>query len=164
MWEGSVVSIHVAPEASVPMQSIAEVRAVPGAGLEGDRYFAGNGFFSKTPSFGGREVTLIEVEAVEALFNSIIDADGKRMGIKLATAETRRNIATSGVPLNHLVGREFRVGGVSMRGTRLCEPCKHLEELTQQGVLGGLVHRGGLRAQILSEGVIRVGDTVRLGA
>src|SRR6266511_2303011 len=111
MFEGRVVSLHVAPEASAPMQTVSEVRAVPGRGLEGDRYFLETGFYSKTSSVGGREVTLIEV-----------DADGQTLGIKLTPAQTRRNIATSGVPLNHLVDREFRVGGVLMRGTRLCEP------------------------------------------
>ena len=161
MWEGTVVSIHVAPEASAPMQSITEVRALPGRGLEGDRYLAGTGFYSKTSSHGGREVTLVEIEAVEALFGGVLNAAGERLGIKLAAADTRRNIATSGVPLNHLVDHEFRVGAVLMRGTRLCEPCKHLDDLTQRGVMSGLIHRGGLRAQMLSEGVIRVGDAVR---
>ena len=160
MWEGSVVSIHIAPEASAPMLSITEVRALPGRGLEGDRYFAGTGFYSKTPSYGGREVTLIELEAVEALFGGVLNASGERFGIKLAAADTRRNIVTSGVALNHLIDCEFRVGAVLMRGTRLCEPCKHLDDLTQHGVMSGLIHRGGLRAQILSEGVIRVGDAV----
>jgi hypothetical protein len=162
MWEGNVVSIHVAAEASAPMQSITEVRAFPGRGLEGDRYFAGTGFYSKTSSYGGREVTLIEVEAVEALSGGVLNASGERLGIKLDAAKTRRNIVTSGVPLNHLIDREFQVGAVLMRGTRLCEPCKHLDDLTQRGVMSGLIHRGGLRAQILSEGVIRVGDAVRL--
>jgi len=160
MWEGAVISIHIAPEASAPMQSISEARAFPGRGLEGDRYFAGTGFYSTTPSHGGREVTLIEIEAVEALFGDAVNAAGERLGIKLAAADTRRNIVTSGVPLNHLVDREFRVGAVLMRGTRLCEPCKHLDDLTQRGVMGGLIHRGGLRARILSDGVIRVGDAV----
>ena len=160
MWEGSVVSIHIAPEASAPMLSITEVRALPGRGLEGDRYFAGTGFYSRTPSYGGREVTLIELEAVEALFGGVLNASGERFGIKLAAADTRRNIVTSGVALNHLIDCEFRVGAVLMRGTRLCEPCKHLDDLTQHGVMSGLIHRGGLRAQILSEGVIRGGDAV----
>ena len=161
MWEGNVVSIHIAPEGSAAMQSILEVGAVPGRGLEGDRYFTGNGTWSTTASHGGREVTLIELEAVEALAGDVVDAAGKRLGIELAAVQTRRNIATSGVPLNHLVNREFRVGPVLMRGTRLCEPCKHLQDLTHPGVLSGLIHRGGLRAQILSAGVIRVGDAVR---
>jgi len=161
MWEGTVLSIHVAAEASASMQSITEVRAFPGRGLEGDRYFAGTGFYSKKSSYGGREVTLIEVEAVEALFGGVLNAEGEGFGIKLAAAGTRRNIATSSVPLNHLVDREFWVGAVLMRGTRLCEPCKHLEDLTQPGVLSGLIHRGGLRALILNEWVIRVRDVVR---
>jgi hypothetical protein len=161
MWEGTVVSIHIAAEASAPMQSITEIRAFPGRGLQGDRYFARTGFYSKKSSRGGREVTLIEIEAVEAIFCGVRNAEGARFGIKLAAADTRRNIATSSVPLNHLVDREFWVGAVLMRGTRLCEPSKHLDDLTQRGVMSGLIHRGGLRAQILSEGVIRVGDNVR---
>src|SRR5215468_1566336 len=112
MWEGTVVSIHVASEASAPMMCITEVRAVPGRGLEGDRYFTGTGFYSKKSSFGGREVTLIEIESVEALFRGVLNAEGERLGINLTAADTRRNIATSGVPLNHLVDREFHVGAV----------------------------------------------------
>lgn len=143
------------------MESIAEARAVPGRGLEGDRYFSSRGTYSSRPSHGGREVTLIESEAVEALDQGVTNAEGRRLGIKLAAAETRRNIATAGVPLNHLVDKEFWVGEVLMRGTRLCEPCKHLEDLTQPGALAGLIHRGGLRARILREGIIRIGDIVR---
>jgi MOSC domain-containing protein YiiM len=143
------------------MESVESVRAVPGRGLAGDRYFLGTGVYSPKPSHGGREVTLIEAEAVAALLDGVQNAKGHRLGIKLAAAETRRNIATSGVPLNHLVDREFWVGPVRMVGTRLCEPCKYLEDLTQKGVMAGLIHRGGLRARILSEGVIRVSDVVR---
>ncbi|HET8578660.1 MAG TPA: MOSC domain-containing protein [Methylomirabilota bacterium] len=164
MWEGTVVSIQIAPEASAKMVTVSEVRAVPGRGLEGDRYFTGTGFYSHRPSHGGREVTLIEMEAVEALYSGVLSAKGDTLGIKLSAADTRRNIATQGVPLNHLVEKEFWVGPVLMRGTRLCEPCKHLEELTQPGVMGGLIHRGGLRARILTEGVLRVGDPIRLKA
>ncbi len=161
MWQGHVVSLHIAPEASAKMETVAEVRAVPGRGLEGDRYFKGNGFYSPRPSAGGREVTLIEVESVAAVDGSVLSARGDPLGFTLSPADTRRNIATSGVPLNHLVDREFWVGAVLMQGMRLCEPCKHLDELTQPGVMGGLIHRGGLRARILSEGVIRPGDVVR---
>lgn len=161
MWQGSVVSIQIAKEAAATMESVPAVRAVPGRGLEGDRYFSGRGTYSPRASFGGREVTLIETETVEALFSGVENADGKTLGIKLTPTDTRRNIATSGVPLNHLVDREFWVGEVLMRGTRLCEPCKHLESLTQKGVMAGLIHRGGLRARILTEGTIRVGDPIR---
>lgn len=131
------------------MVSVQDARAVPGRGLEGDRYCTGRGHYSSRPSEGGREITLIEIEAVEAL------------DVKITPAETRRNVATQGVPLNHLVGATFRIGTVRLRGTRLCEPCKHLERLTTPGVMKGLIHRGGLRAQILTEGTIRVGYIVR---
>ena len=160
MWQGSIVSIHIAREASAPMESLTEVRTVPGRGLEGDRYFHERGSYSPRPSVGGREVTLIESESVEALFGGIMNASGQTLGIKLPAGEARRNIVTVGVPLNHLVDKEFWVGEVLMRGTRLCEPCQHLESLTQKGVLGGLVHRGGVRARILNEGTIHVGDGI----
>jgi len=150
-WTGEVVSIHVAPEREAPTRSVPSVRAVPGRGLEGDRYFAATGTYSDRPG-PWRELTLIEVEAIEAL---------ARDGEGIDPGDPRRNVVTRGVPLNHLVGREFRVGGVSLRGVRLCEPCAHLEGLTRRGVLSGLVHRGGLRAQILTEGEIRVGDRIQ---
>jgi MOSC domain-containing protein YiiM len=151
MWQGSVVSIHIAKAAGQPMDTVPEARAVAGRGLEGDRYFLGTGYYSDRPGEGGRELTLIETETLEAL---------PALGVKLGAAESRRNIATSGVPLNHLVGREFHVGEVRLRGTRLCEPCKYLDGLTQAGAMSALVHRGGLRALILSNGVIRAGDTI----
>jgi MOSC domain-containing protein YiiM len=152
MWQGSVVSIHVTPAAGQPMETVPEARALAGRGLEGDRYALGIGYYSKSPSLGGRELTLIETETLEAL---------SALGVKLSAAETRRNVATSGVPLNHLVGREFWVGAVRLRGTRLCEPCKYLEGLTQAGAMAALIHRGGLRAQILHDGPIRVGDIIK---
>lgn len=160
MWQGRVVAIHIAPQSAAPMVSVPEVRAVAGRGLDGDRYFLGTGFYSRKPSHGGREVTLIETETLDALFDGVVNAEGQTLGIKLDPGASRRNIATVGVPLNHLVGRRFRVGQVLMRGTRICEPCKHLEELTRPGVMGGLVHRGGLRAQILADGLLRVGDPI----
>ena len=79
----------------------------------------------------------------------------------ISAEESRRNIAITGGPLNHLVGREFRVGGVRMRGTRLCEPCRYLDGLTYPGVMTTLVHRAGLRAKILNDGIIRPRDTVK---
>lgn len=151
MWKGTVISIHVAQAGAGPMVSINEVRAVAGKGLEGDRYFKKLGTYSNNPGLG-RDLTLIEIEAIEALKR---DYD-----IELAPQDTRRNIATLGIPLNHLVGKEFRVGEVTLRGIRLCEPCSHLEKLSHKGVQRGLIHRGGLRTHILTDGIIRVGDTV----
>jgi MOSC domain-containing protein YiiM len=148
---GVVVSIHVCEGRAAPMTPAAEAHAVLGRGLEGDRYFRATGTYSSKPG-PSREVTLIEMEAIEAA--------RRDYGILLEPNETRRNIVTQGVALNHLVGREFTVGDVHLRGIRLCEPCGHLEGLTRQGVRKALVHRGGLRAQILSSGTIRVGDSI----
>lgn len=150
-WTGVVVSIHITDRAEAPMRSVQRVRAVPGKGLEGDRYFKATGTYSDRPG-PAREITLIELEAIEAM--------ARDNEIEIAPGNARRNVVTRGVPLNHLVGREFHVGGVRLRGIRLCEPCSHLEGLTRRGVLAGLVHRGGLRAQILTEGVIRAGDPI----
>lgn len=162
MWQGRVVSIHLANKAGAPLDVVPEARAVPGRGLEGDRYFLGQGYYSARPGSGGREVTLIEMETLEALERGVPNSEGETVGIKLTAAETRRNIATSGVPLNHLVGRTFWVGAVQMRGTRLCEPCQYLEGLTgRPRLMSGLIHRGGLRAEILNEGSIRAGDVIR---
>jgi len=150
MWKGIVDSIHIASTAKGPMQALDRVQAIPGVGLEGDRYALKQGtFFKPLPDF---EVTLIEAEAIEAL--------KRDYGVELAAGEARRNVVTRGAPLNHLVGREFRIGEVRIRGIRLCEPCSHLEGLTGQPLIKGLRHRGGLRAQILSPGAIRVGDVV----
>ena len=151
MFEGTVVSINITPWAAEPMQSVAEVRAVPGRGLEGDRYFNHSGTFSKAHE--DRQLTLIEIEAIEAL--------KQEFKIEFGLGDSRRNVVTSGVPLNHLVGKEFWIGEVKVRGLRLCEPCSHLQKLANEKVLPGLVHRGGLRAQILSEGMIRVGQSVK---
>ncbi len=151
MWQGLLVSIHLASEATRPAVSLQEARALPGLGLEGDRYALKTGTFSKSAK-PGREVTLIEIEALEAL--------KRDLGMELTPGETRRNLVTRGVPLNHLVGAEFRVGEILLRGVRLCEPCGHLEKLTGPGMEQALLHRGGLRAQILSGGILRVGDAV----
>jgi len=150
-WHGEVVSIHIAPKAEDSMRSVETVRAIAGKGLEGDRYFKASGTYSDRPG-PAREITLIESEAIEAM--------ARDNELVISPGEARRNVITRGVPLNHLVGREFVVGGVRLRGIRLCEPCSHLEGLTRRGVLAGLVHRGGLRAQILVGGEIRVGDPI----
>jgi len=150
MFTGTIDSIHIAAAAKEPTHAVDHVRAIPGVGLEGDRYALQQGtFFKPEPAF---ELTLIEAEAIEA-----IKAEYK---VDLAPGDARRNLVTRGVPLNHLVGRDFFIGDILIRGIRLCEPCSHLEALTKLPVIKSLRHRGGLRAQILKEGTIRVGDTV----
>jgi MOSC domain-containing protein YiiM len=151
MFRGEVVSIHVAAKAGASMESLVCVEAISGRGLAGDRYFTKTGFWSKNAGVG-REVTLIEIEAIDAM--------AREKGVEIAPPAARRNLVTRGVPLNHLVGREFQVGAIWLRGTRLCEPCQHLENLTLKGVLSGLIHRGGLRADIVSGGIIQVGDLI----
>jgi MOSC domain-containing protein YiiM len=152
MWRGTIESINIADGAKAPMRAVGKVRAIPGVGLEGDRYACQQGtFYKPEPDY---ELTLIEAEAIEAL--------SRDCAIQLAPGDARRNLVTRGVPLNHLVGKEFFIGKVKIRGIRLCEPCDHLQQLTgRPGLIKGLLHRGGLRAQILSEGTIRIGAVVR---
>ena len=152
MREGHVVGIFVGAEAQAPLASVPEVRAEAGRGLEGDRYWLGQGtFWKQQPDY---EVTLIETEAIEAL--------AAETGIRIEPRLARRNIATLGVRLNDLVNRVFRVGEAVLMGIRLCEPCGHLERLTGQILRPGLVGRGGLRAGIVTGGVIRVDDAIEI--
>ena len=133
------------------MQSLAAVSAIAGRGLDGDRYFHQTGTYSNHPG-SGRALTLIEIEALEAL--------AREYEVQIAPILARRNIVTRAVALNHLVGKTFTVGATVLRGMRLCEPCLHLEKLTARGAARGLIHRGGLRAEIVSGGEIRVGDAI----
>jgi MOSC domain-containing protein YiiM len=139
------------------MEKVDEVKAVTGQGLEGDRYFYATGTFSpksmaRKEFYPGRNITLIEAEAIEGA--------NAEDNVELDYGEPRRNVITRGIALNHLVDKEFSVGEVRLRGTKLCEPCGHLESLTRPGVKASLIHRGGLRAEILSDGVIRAGDSI----
>lgn len=148
---GHVISIHIAPAAGARMQVAESVRAVTGQGLEGDRYFMKQGTYSATPG-AVRDITLIESEAVSAM--------NAKLGTAFAPADMRRNIVTRGIALNHLVGQDFRVGEIRLRGEQLCQPCSYLETLTQVGIKAAMQHRCGLRAEILTDGVIRAGDAV----
>jgi MOSC domain-containing protein YiiM len=148
-----LVAIYVATAAGAPMEARDHVDALAGAGLRDDRYATGTGTYSGTGR-GARDVTLIEREAIDA-----VRAEDPAVDVR--EDQTRRNLVTEGVALNHLVGREFRVGAVRMRGVRLAEPCAYLEQLTGvAGVRAALVHRGGLRAEVLDDGELRIGDTI----
>jgi MOSC domain-containing protein YiiM len=146
---GAVEAIFIAGTHEALPSAIDEAEAVPAAGLRGDRYYDGERPPDAEP---GRDLTLIEAEAIEGL-----EAEH---GVSIEPAEARRNVLTRGIDLNTLVGKRFRVGEVECLGQELCEPCAHLQSLTKPGVLRGLVHRGGLRADILNPGRIRVGDRV----
>ena len=152
MQSGTVEAIFLASSPGSSPQRVPEVSAVAGKGLEGDRYFAGSGtFFEERKE--GQDLTLIESEALGAL--------AAESGIELGPGESRRNVVTRGITLNDLVGRRFSVGEITCVGRRLCDPCRHLERATQPGVLKGLADRGGLRADIVTDGRIAVGDAVR---
>lgn len=136
--------VLVAPTAEAPLTRVDAAVALPGRGLEGDRYANGDGTFSAPGR--GYELTLVEAEVLDE--------------IDLTWEDARRNIVTTGIALNALVGKRFRVGSVECVGRRLAEPCAHLETLARPGLLRPLVHRGGLRADILSSGAIAIGDEI----
>jgi MOSC domain len=149
---GRVESIHVAVAGGAPMQATREVELVPGKGIVGDRYFAGLGEFSPPVQDPDHELTLIEAEEIER-FN----ADGS---FAFEEGAFRRNLVTRGVRLNDLVGVEFRAGPATLRGVRLCEPCRYLAGFVHADVVSGMLHRCGLRAAIVAGGRLRVGDAV----
>jgi MOSC domain-containing protein YiiM len=147
---GVLAAIYVGAERLEPMVAVPEIRAIAGAGLEGDRYCLERGTFSK--KLPTNQVTLIETEALEAA--------ARDYGFEITAQESRRNLLTCGMALNHLVGREFQIGDVRLLGLKLCEPCMHLQQLVGKELIKALRHRGGLRAEIVSGGVIKVGDRI----
>lgn len=150
---GEVVGIYISEVKTGPMRSLDAATALKGKGLAGDRYAAKAGTFTPASDrLRGYDLTLIESEVLDRLTLS----DGSQ----LAAAESRRNVVTRGIDLNALVGREFTIGPVRAFGQRLCEPCVHLQRLTRPGVVAGLVHKGGLRADILTDGEFRLGDAI----
>jgi MOSC domain-containing protein YiiM len=153
-WTGELTHIHIAENAGAAMQPRNSAKLIAGVGIEGDRYATGRGYYSNLPRTD-RQVTLIEMEALEALVRD--------HGIALLPNETRRNLTTRDVPLNHLVGRRFRVGAVLLLGARLNVPCKYLEQVTGKPVYAPLINRSGLNCEIIEGGVVRIGDVLRPG-
>jgi MOSC domain-containing protein YiiM len=144
---GHVEAIFLAAEPGELPAPVERVRAYAGRGLQGNRYF-----WEAGDAPPGRGVTLIAAEAMDA-----VALEGK---VSIEPAATRRNVLTRGIDVNELVGKRFRIGDVECEGVELCEPCAHLESLTQPGVIKALVRRGGLNADILSDGEISIGDPV----
>ena len=142
---GRVDGISISTTATELPGAVERVWAEPGRGLAGDRYFAGVGTYSDYPDSTGRDLTLIEADALERA--------------RIDGARSRRNVVVSGLALGELLGRRFRVGKVECYGQRLCEPCAHLASLTRPGVMRALAHTG-LRADLLTSGEIAVGDPV----
>jgi len=151
---GTVEALAIAPEAEATMVTVQRATAAAGRGLEGDRYFEKRGTFSNVHG-RGYDLTLIEAEVLDSL---------ELPTGRLAPEEARRNVLTRGIDLNALVGKPFTIGDVQCLGQRLCEPCAHLERLTanagKPGTLRALIHKGGLRADVLNDGEIRVGDDI----
>jgi MOSC domain-containing protein YiiM len=153
-WIGVVRFLHLTPRAFLPMRAMPEMRLIAGKGIEGDRYMIGReeGFYSHKPE-DGRQVTLFEFETLIALKR---DAN-----IDLGPEEHRRNVTVEGVPLTHLVGRQFWLGETLLEATRLSIPCRHIEEITGKAIFDPLINRSGLNCKILKGGTVRVGDPVR---
>ncbi len=147
---GRVEGIFITTAAGEPMVTLQEANAVANAGLEGDRYLLGTGFYSDGKD--GRQLTVIEAEDLDQL--------QREYGVTLSHIECRRNIVTRGIALPDLIGKRFRIGEIECEGIRMCPPCNHLEDLTRPGMLRGLARSGGIRAHVLTDGVIRVGDVV----
>ena len=147
---GRLVAIYTTKVGGAPMDALTEIRAIAGVGLEDDRYATKSGQFSEREG-GGREVTLITREAIAA---------ANRDGVTIGERETRRNLVTEGVDLDRLIGKTFAVGDAVLTGVRDCPPCAYLEGLTRPGVRAALEGNGGLRADIVRDGTIRVGDEI----
>ena len=151
-WQGRVVSIFIAPQAAATMVSVPQVRAFTDRGLEGDRFFRESWSALNRPD---KAVTFIEEET--------LDIAAAQLGAESLGQKSRRNIVTRGVPLVELLHREFTVGSVRLRGIRLFEPCGHLVRISGlRGIFKALEHRSGLKAAVLSDGSICVGDPVAL--
>jgi MOSC domain-containing protein YiiM len=150
---GIVEGIYIAHARGEPTEFVEQVHVVPGKGIEGDRYFSQPEIkdFDSKP---GLELTLIEIEAIEAIC--------KEDGIQISPDQTRRNIVTRGVSLNELVGHAFSIGDLQFRGIRLCEPCNYLAKRTDPRILRSMTHRGGLRAEIITDGIIHLNDIISI--
>ena len=149
---GAVIGLYVAERAGAPLRSLDQAELVAGRGVVGDRYFSGAGKFSPAQPDPDHELTLIEIEEIDR-FNAAT-------GLALAPGAFRRNVITQGVALNALVGVDFSLGALVVRGVRLCEPCAYLADLVDREVLPRMVHKAGLRAGIVRGGALHVGDAI----
>lgn len=150
---GRVLHIHTAPAAGEPMQAQQRVEARTGGGLIGDRYDARAGHWSPIKRRGDW-LSLIEQEEIDRLRVS--------WGLALEPGETRRNITTQGIRLDSLLGRRFRIGEATCHAVRHCEPCTYLEQLLGREIIYPLVHRAGIRVEVVDGGVIALGDEIVL--
>ena len=156
-WEsGNLLHIHIAHKASSKMIELEEAKLVAGKGIVNDRYYNETGTYSAKPDI--RDITLIESEVLEALAANQPPLQEKPIILK--PIEHRRNLTTSGVPLNYLVGKRFKVGEVILKGGRLNFPCKYLADLLKKPLVLPLYNRSGLNCSIIKGGIIRKGDNI----
>lgn len=146
--DAAIAEIWRCPRKAAPMERVVAGELVAGRGLVGDHRFS----LATKPM---NQVTLIEAEALAAAAGLLRGARGVDV-----EPSARRNIITRGVALNHLVGRTFRVGGAVLRGIELCEPCGHLAKMTSSTFSSALVHRGGLRCEIVEGAVVGDGERI----
>ncbi|NJD59751.1 MAG: hypothetical protein C3F13_11410 [Anaerolineales bacterium] len=153
MPEGTVVLIYISPARGEPTVGVDQVHVIPGKGIQGDRYFSEQGKDGEgyRPD---RQLTLIESEAIDAI--------RQEDSIPIFPADTRRNIITRGIRLNDLVGCDFFIGKIRVHGIRLCEPCNYLASRTHPQIITSMADRGGLRAEILSDGTISINDIITI--
>lgn len=150
---GIVEKIYIAPASGEPTESVDRIHVVAGKGIEGDRFYL-QSESKDTQSKTDREITLIEMETIDAIY--------KEDRIKITPDQTRRNIVTRGVSLNDLVGHVFSIGEIKLLGIRLYEPCNYLASRTDPRLLHSMVHRGGLRAKIIVDGMIHINDPISI--
>jgi MOSC domain-containing protein YiiM len=156
----NVVGLYTCASAGQPMEARTRAQALAGSGFAGDRYATNQGTFSRSAKQIMRHVSVIAREAIEEANRDLAERGLAPFGVH----ETRRNIITEGVDVNALLGREFRVGDVRMRGTEPTKPCHRPSALVQKtGFAEAFASRGGVRAEVLSNGIISVGDLITFG-
>ncbi len=144
---GKVVEIGITDTKGSQIKKVSEVDAFKGKGLLNDRKFRENNH--KTS-----QITLIEVENINH-FNKISNTN-------IPPIDFRRNIITENIRLNALLGKEFFVGNVKLKAHDLCRPCKYLQEkLKRDNFIKEFLHTGGVRCEILTDGKINVGDSIK---
>jgi MOSC domain-containing protein YiiM len=147
---GVVEGIYVTGKGSAAMGRVEEVRTVAGCGIEGDRYCAGTGYWTRYGDVC--EVTLIEGEDLDYIENEL--------GISVKNGEHRRNIITRGLRLADLRRKRFRVGEAVLEYDRPRPPCRHVQDLSEPGMTRALKGRGGICARVVQAGSIRVEDAI----
>ncbi len=153
---GKIVKLLISKDIQAPMLNVNQIVLEVGKGIFGDRYYNQEGTFSNKGEIQpDRDVTLIEIKKINDL--------NKEHNLDITAEDLRRNIVVSNCDLNSLVGKEFQIGEVVLKGLRLCEPCSYLSnKLNNEEVLSQMVHKAGLRAQIIKGGSIDLNSQLEI--